>query len=139
MKQKVFILFAVIAVFAAGCLNDDKKPMEESRDMRNNVEQDLNKPQNIQYNDQSPTNMDTTLEKTHYAKWGKMALQETKEKYPDSRISDYQYDTRRVSPDGTITDYFDFTVFQDDQKRLVKVGVMHTNDKLIDMKFEEMS
>jgi Protein of unknown function (DUF3889) len=139
MKQKVFILFAVIAVFAAGCMNDDKKPMEESRDMRNNVEQDLNKPQNVQYNDQSPTNMDTTLEETDYAKWGKIALKETKEKYPDSRISDYQYDTRRVSPDGTITDFFDFTVIQDNKKRLVKVGVMHTNERLIDMKFEEIS
>jgi Protein of unknown function (DUF3889) len=139
MKQKLFILFAVIAVFAAGCMNNDKKPVEESRDMRNNVEQDLTKPQNVQYNDQTPTNMDTALEEKDYAKWGKMALKETKDKYPNSRVSDYQYDTREVSPDGTITDYFDFTVYQDNTKRLVKVGVMHTEDKLMDMRFEEIS
>lgn len=139
MKQKLFILFAVIAVFAAGCMNNDKKPMEESRDMKNNVEQDLTKPQNVQYNDQSPTNMGTALEEKDYAKWGKMALKETKDKYPNSRVSDYQYDTREVSPDGTITDYFDFTVYQDNTKRLVKVGVMHTEDKLMDMRFEEIS
>jgi hypothetical protein len=135
MKQKILILFAVIAVFASGCNINDKKPTEESRDMRNNVEQDRNKPLNVQYNDQTPANM-TDVD---YAKWGKMALKETKKKYPNSEVSDYEYDTRRVAPDGTISDFFDFTVFQDGKKRLVKVGVMHTNEKLIDMKFEEMA
>jgi Protein of unknown function (DUF3889) len=135
MKQKVLILFMVMAVFAAGCMNNDKKPVEESRDMRNNVEKDRDKPLNVQYNDQTPTNMT----QDDYAKWGKMALEETKKKYPNSRVSDYQYDTRRVAPDGTITDYFDFTVYQDNTKRLVKVGVMHDDNKLIDMKFEELS
>jgi Protein of unknown function (DUF3889) len=138
MKQKVFILFAVIAVFAAGCMND-KKPMEESTDMRNNVEQDRNKPMNVQYNDQTPAKIDISRSEVDYARWGKMALIETKRKYPNSRVSDYQYDTRSVSPDGTITDYFDFTVYQDSTKRLIKVGVMHTNDKLMDLNFEEMS
>lgn len=135
MKQKILILLAVIAVFASGCNINDKKPMEESRDMRNNVEQDRNKPLNVQYNDQTPANM-TDID---YAKWGRMALEETKKKYPNSKVSDYEYDTRRVAPDGTISDFFDFTVFQDGKKRLVKVGVMHTNEKLIDMKFEEMT
>ncbi|MFD1359276.1 DUF3889 domain-containing protein [Fictibacillus halophilus] len=135
MKQKVLILIVIIGVLAAGCMNNDKKPVEESRDMRNNVEQDRDKPLNVQYNDQTPTNMT----QVDYAKWGKMALEETKKKYPNSRVSDYQYDTRRVAPDGTITDYFDFTVYQDNTKRLVKVGVMHDDNKLMDMKFEEMS
>lgn len=135
MKQKILILLAVIAVFASGCNINDKKPMEESRDMRNNVEQDRNKPLNVQYNDQTPANM-TDVD---YAKWGRMALEETKKKYPNSEVSDYEYDTRRVAPDGTITDFFDFTVLQDGKKRLIKVGVMHTNEKLIDMKFEEMT
>jgi len=136
MKQKVFILLAVLAIFASGCMNNnDKKPTEESRDMRNNVEQNRDKPLNVQYNDQTPSNM-TDVD---YAQWGKMALAETKKKYPNSKVSDYQYDTRRVSPDGTITDYFDFTVFQGDKERLVKVGVMHTDDRLVDMKFEEMT
>lgn len=135
MKQKILILLAVIALFASGCNINDKKPMEESRDMRNNVEQDRNKPLNVQYNDQTPANM-TDID---YAKWGRMALEETKKKYPNSEVSDYEYDTRRVAPDGTISDFFDFTVFQDGKKRLVKVGVMHTNEKLIDMKFEEMT
>ncbi|RZT21210.1 DUF3889 domain-containing protein [Fictibacillus sp. BK138] len=134
MKQKVLILFMVVAVFAAGCMNNDKKPVEESRDMRNNVENDRDKPLNVQYNDQTPTGMT----QVDYAKWGKMALEETKKKYPESRVSDYQYDTRRIAPDGTITDYFDFTVFQKNKKHLVKVGVMHDDEKLIDMKFEEM-
>lgn len=135
MKQKILILLAVIAVFASGCNINDKKPMEESRDMRNNVEQDRNKPLNVQYNDQTPADM-TDVD---YAKWGRMALEETKKKYPNSEVSDYEYDTRRVAPDGTITDFFDFTVLQDGKKRLIKVGVMHTNEKLIDMKFEEMT
>ncbi|MBY6037345.1 YqzG/YhdC family protein [Fictibacillus nanhaiensis] len=130
MKQKAFILLAVLAVVAAGCMNREQKPAEQS--------------QNISYNDfqkgNTPMNMDTAIEQKDYAKWGKMALKETRQKYPNSKISDYDYDTRKVSPDGTITDYFDFTITQDTNKRLVKVGVMHTeDDKLIDMKFEEIS
>lgn len=140
MKQKVFILIAALSVFAAtGCMNNDKKPTEESTDMRNNVENDRTKPLNVQYNDQTPADMDSSLTHKDYAKWGKMALAETKEKYPNSRVSDYQYDTRNISPDGTITDTFDFTVYQKDRKHLVKVGVMHDDKSLIDMKFEEMN
>ncbi|MDM5314718.1 DUF3889 domain-containing protein [Fictibacillus sp. b24] len=141
MKQKVIILFAAISVFvASGCMNNDKKPTEESTDMRNNVENDRTKPLNVQYNDQTPTDdMNSSVTQKDYAKWGKMALAETRKKYPNSKVSDYQYDTRRVSPDGTITDYFDFTVYQKDKKHLVKVGVMHDDNKLMDMKFEEMN
>lgn len=136
MKQKLFLYFALTAILVAGgCTNNDKKPTEESTDMRNNVENDRTKPLNVQYNDQTPTDR-TTVD---YSKWGKMALAETKKKYPNSDVSDYQYDTRRVSPDGTISDFFDFTVNEDGKKRIVKVGVMHTEDELVDMKFEELS
>lgn len=136
MKQKIFIFFALIGILVAGgCMNNDKKPTEESTDMRDNVENDRTKPLNVQYNDQTPTDR-TTVD---YSKWGKMALAETKKKYPNSDVSDYQYDTRRVSPDGTISDFFDFTVDENGKKRLVKVGVMHDDNKLIDMKFEEMN
>ncbi|MET3726671.1 hypothetical protein ABID52_000252 [Fictibacillus halophilus] len=136
MKQKIFIFFALIGILVAGgCMNNDKKPTEESTDMRDNVENDRTKPLNVQYNDQTPTDR-TTVD---YSKWGKMALAETKKKYPNSDVSDYQYDTRRVSPDGTISDFFDFTVNEDGKKRLVKVGVMHTDEKLIDMKVEELN
>jgi hypothetical protein len=131
MKHRAIILTVIFVIFATGCMKkDEKKPMQESQDMG-------------YYEDQSrtnPMNMGTDVNKNDYAKWGKMALKETQKKYPDSQISDYQYDTRRVSPDGTITDWFDFTVDQGMKEHLVKVGVMHTeDDKLIDMKFEERS
>ncbi|MED1862633.1 DUF3889 domain-containing protein [Fictibacillus nanhaiensis] len=136
MKQKLIILFALIGILVAGgCMNNDKKPTEESTDMRNNEESDRTKPLSVQYNDQTPTDR-TTVD---YGKWGKMALAETKKKYPNSDVSDYQYDTRRVSQDGTISDFFDFTVNENGKKRLVKVGVMHTDEKLVDMKFEELN
>ena len=136
MKQKLFLFFASIAILVAGgCMNNDKKPTEESTNMRNNVEDERMKPLNVQYNDQTPTDR-TTVD---YSKWGKMALAETKKKYPNSDVSDYQYDTRRVSPDGTISDFFDFTVNEDGKKRIVKVGVMHTDEKLVDMKIEELN
>ncbi len=141
MKQKWIVFFALIVVLVAGgCMNNDKKPTEESTDMRNNIENDRTKPLNVQYNDQTPSeDMNSSVTQKDYAKWGKMALAETKKKYPYSRVSDYQYDTRRVSPDGTISDFFDFTVYQGNKKRLVKVGVMHDDNKLMDMKFEEMN
>ncbi|WP_137791118.1 DUF3889 domain-containing protein [Bacillus sp. E(2018)] len=136
MKQKIFIFFALTGILVTGgCMNNDKKPTEESTNMRENVENDRTKPLNVQYNDQTPTDR-TTVD---YSKWGKMALAETKKKYPNSDVSDYQYDTRRVSPDGTISDFFDFTVDENGKKRFVKVGVMHDDNKLIDMKFEEMN
>ncbi|MGA4721827.1 DUF3889 domain-containing protein [Fictibacillus nanhaiensis] len=141
MKQKIFIFFALTGILVAGgCMNNDKKPSEESTDMRNNVENDRTKPLNVQYNDQTPSeDLNSSVTQKDYAKWGKMALAETRKKYPNSRVSDYQYDTRNISPDGTISDYFDFTVYQQDKKHLVKVGVMHDDNKLIDMKFEEMN
>ncbi|MBD7965069.1 DUF3889 domain-containing protein [Fictibacillus norfolkensis] len=136
MKQKLFLFFALTTILVAGgCMNNDKKPTEESTDMRNNVEDKRMKPLNVQYNDQTPTDR-TTVD---YSKWGKMALAETKKKYPNSDVSDYQYDTRRVSQDGTISDFFDFTANEDGKKRIVKVGVMHTDEKLVDMKFEELN
>ncbi|MGM0805162.1 MAG: DUF3889 domain-containing protein [Bacillota bacterium] len=136
MKQKIFIFFALIGILVAGgCMNNDKKPSEESTNMKNNVENDRTKPLNVQYNDQTPTDR-TTVD---YSKWGKMALAETKKKYPNSDVSDYQYDTRRVSPDGTISDFFDFTVNDNGRKRVVKVGVMHTDEKLVDMNVEELN
>ncbi|ANC78968.1 hypothetical protein ABE65_020050 [Fictibacillus phosphorivorans] len=141
MKQKIIIFFALTGILVAGgCMNNDKKPTEESTDMRNNVENERTKPLNVQYNDQTPSeDLNSSVTQKDYAKWGKMALAETKKKYPNSDVSDYQYDTRRVSPDGTISDFFDFTVYENGKKRVVKVGVMHTDEKLVDMKVEELN
>jgi hypothetical protein len=130
MKQRAIILMVIFVIFSTGCMKKDgKKPTQQSQDM--GYYQDQNRT--------TPLNADTNLSKKDYAKWGNMALKETQKKYPNSRISDYQYDTRQVSPDGTITDWFDFTVFQDKKKHLVKVGVMHSEEKLIGMNFEERS
>jgi hypothetical protein len=128
MKKLNLVLIVFLAAGLTACANNTKKPMNESQQI--GYYQDQNRNTRI--------NTSTSIEEKDYAKWGKLAIEETKQKYPDSRVSDYQYDTRMINPDGTIVDYFDFTVYQDNSKRLVKVGVAHTeDDKLIDIKFEE--
>jgi hypothetical protein len=128
MKKLNLVLIVFLAAGLTACANNTKKPMNESQQI--GYYQDQNRNTRI--------NTSTSIEENDYAKWGKLAIEETKQKYPDSRVSDYQYDTRMINPDGTIVDYFDFTVYQDNSKRLVKVGVAHTeDDKLIDIKFEE--
>ncbi|MGC4377363.1 DUF3889 domain-containing protein [Fictibacillus sp. Mic-4] len=74
-----------------------------------------------------------------YAKWGKLALQETKKKYPNSKVSDYRYDTRRINPDGTVIDFFNFIVTENAVTKDVRVSVMHDpdTDRLISITFEE--
>ena len=132
MKQKATIFMIIFALFlSAGCMKKEEKKtsMQKTQNMGTYDAQNRN----------TPLNVDTNLSSKDYAKWGKMALEETKLEYPNSRISDYQYDVRRVAPDGTITDWFDFTVFQGKRKHLIKVGVMHSDEKLIDYKFEERS
>ncbi|WNB92308.1 DUF3889 domain-containing protein [Bacillus sp. NEB1478] len=130
MKQKATIFMIIFALFlSVGCMKkeDKKTSMPKRENMGTYDAQNRN----------TPLNVDTNLSRKDYAKWGKLALEETKKEYPNSRISDYQYDVRRIAPDGTITDWFDFTVYQKNRKHLVKVGVMHSEDKLIDYKFEE--
>jgi hypothetical protein len=129
MKKIPLFTAAFLAASLTACGNNNfQKPMNESHQIGYYEDQNRN----------TRINTSTSLEEKDYAKWGKLALQKTKEKYPDSRISDYEYDTRLINPDGTIVDYFDFTVYQDHTRRLVKVGIAHTEeDKLIDIKFEE--
>ncbi|MDN4071588.1 DUF3889 domain-containing protein [Fictibacillus terranigra] len=132
--NKTGFLFAFFLMILGACMNNN------ATDRKNNVEPH----QTGYYEDQNRnngTNMSTEPMRQDYAKWGKIALERTKEKYPNSTISDYQYDTRRVNADGTVIDFFDFIVTENRVEKDVKVKVLHDpdNGKLISVGFEEIS
>ncbi|MDN4524794.1 DUF3889 domain-containing protein [Fictibacillus fluitans] len=124
----LFLFFSVMLVACMNSVNDGKNGAK-SHQMNSN-----------QPNSGTPQNMSTPM-RQDYARWGKIALERTRERYPDSTISDYQYDTRRVNADGTVIDFFDFIVTQHDVEKDIKVKVLHnaSDGKLISVAFEEIS
>src|SRR5690625_4537043 len=44
----------------------------------------------------------TTLFRSSYAKWGKLAMKETKQKYPDAQIIDYLHRGRQKRGDAMV-------------------------------------
>ncbi len=130
---KTGFLFAFFLMILGACMNN-------ANDRKNNVEPH----QTGYYEDQNRNNrvnISTEPMRQDYAKWGKIALERTKEKYPNSAISDYQYDTRRVNADGTVIDFFDFIVTENNVEKDIKVKILHNpdNGKLISVGFEEIS
>ncbi|MDM5340793.1 DUF3889 domain-containing protein [Fictibacillus enclensis] len=124
----LFLFFLVILVACMNNVNDGKNGMRSHQ---------MNAPPS---NSGTPQNMNTSM-RQDYAKWGKIALERTKEKYPNSTISDYQYDTRRVNADGTVIDFFDFIITEHKVEKDIKVKVLHnaSDGKLISVAFEEIS
>ncbi|MFC7395400.1 DUF3889 domain-containing protein [Scopulibacillus cellulosilyticus] len=77
---------------------------------------------------------------TDYAKWGKIALEKTKERYPDSNVSDYAYMGHEKIADNVAADWFEFQLKRDGKTKSLKVRVTYSSetDKLIDINFFEL-
>ncbi|MYL64557.1 DUF3889 domain-containing protein [Bacillus hwajinpoensis] len=75
-----------------------------------------------------------------YAKWGKMAIEETTKKYPDQQVTDYRYDGKVFISDVREQYDFEFTLKQNGQSREIRVYVLVNpqKDKLIDVKYDEI-
>lgn len=125
----LFVFFLVILVACMNNANDQKNGHAPHQ-----TGYDGNQTQNNRINVTNEPRQD-------YAKWGKIALERTKEKYPNSIVSDYQYDTRRVNADGTVIDFFDFIITENKVEKDIKVKILHNpeNGRLISVGFEEIS
>ncbi|MDQ0862281.1 DUF3889 domain-containing protein [Bacillus sp. V2I10] len=75
-----------------------------------------------------------------YAKWGKIAVEETKKQYPNAQISDYTYQGKVFISDERVQYNFEFSLITNQQKKKVHVYVLVNpkSDKLIDVNFDEI-
>ena len=75
-----------------------------------------------------------------YAKWGKIAIEQTTKKYPNQQVTDYRYDGKVFISNVREQYDFDFTLKQNGQSREIRVYVLVNpqSDELIDVKYDEI-
>lgn len=75
-----------------------------------------------------------------YAKWGKMAMEKTKEKYPDTSIIDYLHVGRDVGSQ-TSTEKFKLWLKRKDKEFgvLVEIEFENTTEKFLRISFRQVS
>ena len=73
-----------------------------------------------------------------YAKWGQVAMQKTKEKYPQAEITDYLHIGREQGPELS-TEKFKFWLLTANKEFGVFVDITFKNDteQIIDIQFRE--
>lgn len=81
----------------------------------------------------------TKLEVPSYAKWGKMAMQKTKEKYPNADIIDYLHVGRKKG-EQTSVETFQLWLKEDQKEFGVKVDIEFANEteRVINISFKEI-
>ena len=74
-----------------------------------------------------------------YAKWGKLAIKETKEKYPNAKIVDYLH-VGREEKDGHTIENFKFWLKEDKKEYgvFVKVQFVTKTEKIVTIDLKEM-
>ena len=75
-----------------------------------------------------------------YAKWGKVAIEETTKKYPEQNVTDYRYDGKVFISDVREQYNFEFTLKTNGQSREIRVYVLVNpkSDQLIDVLYDEI-
>ena len=75
-----------------------------------------------------------------YAKWGKIAVQETMKKYPNSKLVDYEYDGKVIISDERAQYNFKFTLKQNNREKevLAYVLINPKTNKYIETHFDEI-
>ncbi|MGM0834657.1 MAG: YqzG/YhdC family protein [Bacillota bacterium] len=81
----------------------------------------------------------TSLEVPPYAKWGKIAMQKTKEKYPNADIIDYLHVGRKKG-EQTSVETFHLWLKEDQKEFGIKVDIEFTNEteRVINISFKEI-
>lgn len=74
-----------------------------------------------------------------YAKWGRVAMQTTKERYPEVEIIDYLHIGASVSADGTTTEKFKLWLRGKEKEFGVFITIRFNTEteEIIEMTFEE--
>ncbi|MCP8618136.1 DUF3889 domain-containing protein [Salirhabdus salicampi] len=83
----------------------------------------------------------TTYAQPEYAKWGKIAVAETKKQYPTHKVTDYAYQGKVVISDERQQYNFRLSVQANEQQKKdvnVYVLVNPKEDKLLDVYFDEI-
>ncbi|CAM4272077.1 hypothetical protein FHS16_002056 [Paenibacillus endophyticus] len=76
-----------------------------------------------------------------YAKWGKLAVLETKKMYQDASIVDYKYEGRKMLPSGQANESFVLWVHKDTKEFGVRVvmTIEPSTDQLVSLKLTEIN
>lgn len=87
-----------------------------------------------------PTTVPTTQETPAYAKWGTLAINETKSKYPNASIIDYLHQGRETNERSTI-EKFKLWLKDGDHEFGVFVTIEYTTDteEVVNIKLQETS
>jgi len=87
-----------------------------------------------------PTAAHTQLETPAYAKWGQLAMKETKAKYPNADIIDYLHEGSETKGDSTI-EKFKLWLKDGDREFGVFIRIEYTtnSEKVLNVEFEETS
>ena len=87
-----------------------------------------------------PTLAQTKQEIPSYAKWGRLAMQETQTKYPNADIIDYLYEGSELKDDSTI-EKFKLWLKEPDKEFgvLVRIEFTSKTEKVLNITFEETS
>lgn len=83
----------------------------------------------------------TNAQQPSYAKWGKIAIQETTKQYPEDKVVEYTYEGKVFISDERHQYNFEFTLkSSDDQSKKVRVYVLANNkkDELINVYFDDI-
>ena len=86
----------------------------------------------------APSEPITAEDVPSYAKWGRVAMQETKEKYPDAAIIDYLH-IGAITRNGETTEKFKLWLRGKDREFGVYIDIRYTKEteEIIDIKFQE--
>ncbi|WP_054028896.1 DUF3889 domain-containing protein [Bacillus sp. FJAT-28004] len=76
-----------------------------------------------------------------YAKWGKLAMQETSKAYSDASIVNYKYEGRKKLPNGESEESFVLLLNKDAKQIAIRVTIKVSTDtdKLINVNLKELN
>lgn len=77
----------------------------------------------------------------NYAKWGKLAMEETSKAYRNASIVDYKYEGRTVLSEGEAEERFVLWIVQDTREFGVRVSIRvnASTDELINVRMQELN
>jgi hypothetical protein len=94
----------------------------------------------LAHSDVIPTEGTVQYAEPAYAKWGKLAMEETAKAYRNASIVDYKYEGRTILSEGQAEERFVLWIVKDTREFGVRVSIrVNTRtDELIDVRMQEL-
>ncbi|WP_138751503.1 DUF3889 domain-containing protein [Paenibacillus sinopodophylli] len=94
----------------------------------------------LTHSDLTPAEESAILAEPTYAKWGKLAVEETSKTYRNASIIDYKYEGRKLLPSGKASESFVLWLRKDTREFGVRVTMTidSYSDKLVKLTITEL-